>query len=142
MRKSERLISSLNDSCFVHAGECLRGLCQMIEKESGIKPSLNDLCEILAAALRCCSPDMLSDVDVQAVEKLTAEVAPHRKVSLKPGDVLAVPREKGGYYFIIYVTSNQFGHAFGMFGGYGPVPRLSATWEPVPVGVPVYTGRS
>ena len=40
-KKIEGLISSLNDSCFVHAGECLTKLCQMIKEESGVKPSLN-----------------------------------------------------------------------------------------------------
>jgi hypothetical protein len=35
-RKFEGLISSLNDSCFVHTGECLTKLCQMIEEESGV----------------------------------------------------------------------------------------------------------
>lgn len=142
MSKIEGLISSLNDSCFVHAGESLRALCQMIEAESGVKPSLNDLCEILAVSLRSCSGDLLSDVDVQAVEKLTPKVAPHKKVSLKPGDVLVVPREKGGYYFVIYITSNRFGEAFGIFEGHRQVPYVSSRWELVPARFPVYTGKS
>jgi hypothetical protein len=141
-KKIEGLISSLNDSCFVHARESLRTLCQMIEEESGVKPSLNDLCEILAVSLRGCSGDLLSDVDVQAVEKLTPKVAPHKKVSLKPGDVLAVPREKGGYYFVIYIASNRFGEAFGIFEGHRQVPYVSSRWEPVPVKYPVYTGKA
>jgi hypothetical protein len=142
MSKIEGLISSLNDSCFVHAGESLQTLCQMIEEESGVKPSLNDLCEILAVSLRSCSGDLLSDVDVQAVEKLTPKVAPHKKVSLRPGDILAVPREKGGYYFVIYITSNRFGEAFGIFEGHRQVPYVSSRWEPVPTKFPVYTGKA
>lgn len=142
MSKMEGLISSLNDSCFVHAGECLTTLCQMIEEESGVKPSLNDLCEILAVSLQGCSGDLLSDVDVQAVEKLTPKVAPHKKVGLKPGDILTVPREKGGYYFIIYITSNVFGEAFGVFEGHRQVPYVSSRWEPVPIKYPVYTGKA
>ena len=142
MSKMEGLISSLNDSCFVHARESLRTLCQMIEEESGVKPSLNDLCEILAVSLQGCNGDMLSDVDVQAVEKLTPKVAPHKKVSLKPGDILAAPREKGGYYFIIYITSNRFGEAFGIFEGHRQVPYVSSRWEPVPAKFPVYTGKA
>lgn len=141
-KKIEGLVSSLNDSCFVHAGESLRTLCQMIEEESGVKPSLNDLCEILAVSLQGCSGDLLSDVDVQAVEKLTPKVAPHKKVSLKPGDILAVPREKGGYYFVIYITSNRIGEAFGIFEGHRQVPYVSSRWEPVPIKYPVYTGRA
>ena len=141
-KKIEGLISSLNDSCFVDAAECLTRLCQMIEEESGVKPSLNDLCEILAVSLRGCSGDLLSDVDVQAVERLTPKVAPHKKLSLKPGDILAVPREKGGYYFVIYITSNRFGEALGIFEGHRQVPYLSSRWEPVPIKLPVYTGKA
>jgi hypothetical protein len=114
----------------------------MIEEESGIKPSLSDLCGILAVSLQSCSGDLLSDVDVQAVEKLMPKVAPHKKVSLKPGDVLAIPREKGGYYFVIYIISNRFGEAFGIFGGHRQVPHVASRWEPVPVRLPVYTGKS
>lgn len=141
-KKTEGLIGSLNDSCFVHARESLRTLCQMIEEEAGVKPSLNDLCDILAVSLRCCSGDLLSDVDVQAVEKLTPKVSPHKKVILKPGDILAVPREKGGYYFVIYITSNRFGEAFGVFDGHGQVPHVSSRWEPLPARYPVYTGKA
>jgi hypothetical protein len=140
--KTEGLMGSLNDSCFVHARESLRTLCQMIEEESGVKPSLNDLCEILAVSLRSCSGDMLSDVDVQAVEKLTPKVAPHKKVSLKPGDILAIPREKGGYYFVIFITSNRFGEAFGIFQGHRQIPYVSSKWEPAPAKLPGYTGRA
>jgi len=140
--KIEGLISSLNDSCFVYARESLRTLCQMIEEESGIKPSLSDLCDLLAVSLQSCSDELLSDVDVQAVEKLTPKVAPHKKVSLKPGDLLAIPREKGGFYFVIYITSNRFGEAFGIFEGHWPVPHLPSSWTPVPANLPVYTGKS
>lgn len=142
MGKIEGLISSLNDSCFVHAGECLTKLCRMIEEESGVKPSLNDLCEILAVSLQGCSGDLLSDVDVQAVEKLTPKVASHKKVNLRPGDILVIPREKGGYYFAIYITSNRFGEAFGIFEGHRQVPCVSSRWEPVPAKFPIYTGKS
>jgi hypothetical protein len=142
MSKTEGLTSTLNDSCFVHARESLRTLCQMIEEESDVKPSLKDLCEILAVSLQSCSSDLLSDVDVRAVEKLTPKVAPHKRVSLRPGDILAVPREKDGYYFIIYIASNRFGEAFGIFSGHRQIPRLPAKWEPVPAKFPVYTGKS
>jgi hypothetical protein len=141
-KKIEGLISTLNDSCFVHAGECLTKLCQMIEEESGVKPSLNDLCEMLVVSLQCCSADLLSDVNVQAVEQLTPKVAPHKKVILKPGDIFAIPREKGGYYFVIYITSNRFGEAFGIFDGHRQVPHLSSSWKPIPAKFPVYTGKT
>jgi hypothetical protein len=112
----------------------------MIEEECGVKPSLADLCEILTVSLNCCSGDLLSDVNVQAVEKLTPKVAPHKRVKLKPGDILAIPRRKGGYYFVIFITSNQFGDAFGIFVGHKKIPYVSPKWNPTPVKYPVYSG--
>jgi len=120
----------------------LTTLCQMIEEESGVKPSLNDLCEILVVSLQCCSDDLLADVHVQAVEKLTPKVAPHKKVVLTPGDILAVPRARGGYYFVIYITCNRFGDAYGIFEGHRQVPHVSSKWRPLPIKFPAYTGRA
>jgi hypothetical protein len=54
---------------------------------------------------------------------------------------LAIPRERGGYYFVIYITSNQLGYAFGIFEGYRQVPYVSSTWAPIPTKYPVYSGR-
>jgi hypothetical protein len=142
MTKDEGLVGSLNDSCFVHASECLTKICQMIEEEAGEKPSLHDLCELLAVSLRGCSGDLLSDINVQAVEKLTPKVAPHKKVTLKPGAILAIPRKMGGFYFVIYITTNQFGDAFGIFDGHRQVPYVSSRWKPVPAKFPVYTGKA
>lgn len=138
-RKITGLISTLNDSCFVQAGECLTELCEMIEDESGVKPSLNDLCEILTVSLQGCSGDLLSDVNVQFVEKLTPKVAPHKRIKLTPGDILAIPRRKGGYYFVIFITSNRFGEAFGIFAEHRKVPYVSPKWKPTPLKYPVYS---
>jgi hypothetical protein len=140
-KKSVGLIGSLNDSCFVHAGNYLTALCEMVEEESGVKPTLDDLCELLAVSLRGCSSELLSDVDVLAVEELTPKIAPHKRIRLKPGDIVAVPRERGGVYFVIYITSNQFGDAFGIFEGHRQVPYLPAEWRPSPIVYPVYSGR-
>ena len=129
-KKIEGLISTLNYSCFVHAGECLTKLCQMVEEESGVKPSLNDLCEILVVSLQCCSADLLSDANVQAVDKLTPKVAPHKKIILKPGDVLAIPREKGGNYFVIYIASNRFGEALAFSTGTSKFPMFPQGGSP------------
>ena len=65
-----------------------------------------------------------------------------KEVVLKPGDILAIPRENGGYYFVIFITSNRFGEAFGIFDGHGQAPYLCTTWEPVPIKDPVYTGKA
>lgn len=59
---------------------------------------------------------------------------------LTPGTIYGVPREKGGYYCVIYITSNQFGEAFGLFSGHVEDPFLPPDWEPLPILLPVYCG--
>src|SRR5262249_30829209 len=72
----------------------------------------------------------------------TTKVAPHKKITLKPGDILAIPRAKGGHYFVIHIASNRFGQAFGIFAGHRKVPYLSSEWKAVPIKYPVYSGRA
>jgi hypothetical protein len=63
-----------------------------------------------------------------------------RGVTLKPGDVVAVPRNRGGYYFVLHLASNRFGEAFGLFQGHNETPDITAGWNPVPLPNHVYTG--
>lgn len=61
--------------------------------------------------------------------------------ALKPGDVVAVPRTKGGYYIVLHLASNRFGEAFGLFQGHRETPSIPSGWEPVPLSKHVYTGN-
>lgn len=62
---------------------------------------------------------------------------------LRPGDVFAIDREKGGCFFIIYITRNRFGDAFGICDGRGHAPRVPPGWTPTPSTMPpVYTNAT
>lgn len=65
-----------------------------------------------------------------------------KKVTLVPGDIVAIPRMMGGYYFIVHIASNQFGEAFGLLGGHSDVPELPSDWAPVPIKYPTYSGNA
>ncbi|HAW29243.1 MAG TPA: hypothetical protein DCY03_14175 [Planctomycetaceae bacterium] len=123
-KKNLKLVDKLNDTCFVYASESMSELCRMIEGEAGEKPTLSDLCDVLTASIRCCPDDLLQDVNVQAIETLTAKVKSRKKIVAEPSDVFAVPRNKGGYYFVVYITSNRFGEAFGVLQDYGRIARM------------------
>lgn len=140
-KKIAGLASRLDDTCFVEASACLTTLCRMIEEESGTKPSLRDLCEILVASLNCCNQDLLSDVDVAAVVELKPQVARHPKIRLKPGDILAVPRELGGFYFLVFITRNRFGDAFGILNLHSKTRRLPKQPQLPIIKYPVYSGH-
>lgn len=65
-----------------------------------------------------------------------------RRTSVTPGTILGIPREEGGYYPVIYITSNRFGDAFGLFDGFVQEPHIPSTWSPTPILRPVYSGTS
>lgn len=68
---------------------------------------------------------------------------PSRKTPrLKAGDVLAIPRKRGGDYFVVYITSNRFGDAFGILKEFGELSDLPLDWSPHPFGTPVYSGKA
>jgi hypothetical protein len=56
------------------------------------------------------------------------------------GDIFAIPRNDGGYYFVVHVASNRFGEAFGVLSSYYETAALPSGWRPSPVKTPVYTG--
>ena len=64
-----------------------------------------------------------------------------KTLALRPGDVVAIPRNKGGYYFVLHLASNRFGEAFGLLQGYRETPDVTSGWEPVPLSRHVYTGN-
>lgn len=64
-----------------------------------------------------------------------------RLTASKPGDVVAVPRHKGGFYFVLHLASNRFGEAFGLFQGHNEVPNVSSDWKPLPLLTYAYTGN-
>lgn len=63
-----------------------------------------------------------------------------KAAALKPGDVVAVPRNKGGYFLVLHLASNRWGDAFGLFQGHRATPDVGSDWEPVPLPEHVYTG--
>lgn len=60
----------------------------------------------------------------------------------RPGDLFAIPRDQGGYYFVVHVASNQFGEAFGILAGHYEAPMLPNGWIAVPIRHAVYTGKA
>jgi hypothetical protein len=61
--------------------------------------------------------------------------------ALTPGTVFGIPRKNGGYYCVIYIASNQFGEAFGLFSGSVQESYLPSSWVPLPILRPVYSGK-
>jgi hypothetical protein len=122
MRKDNTMSSltgDLNDNAFVLATEVVTAISNAIEEETGQRPSLEELCEVLVWGLRSCSTPVLRDIDPQAVVALLPKLRTgKRKVtSLNPGDVVAIPSASGGYRLAVFIVKNQNGWALGVLRG-------------------------
>jgi hypothetical protein len=135
-----RLIERLDDACHVEAVEAIASLCREIEEEIGEKPSIDEFCEFLAMAIWSTSADLFSDVNQQTVSGLKPVLSSRRKVVLRPGDVVAVPRPQGGFYFVVFLGDGFAGPGFGLLTGHSLVARLGHD-KPVQAGFkyPVYS---
>lgn len=119
-----RLIDRLDDACHVEAVDAIARLCREIEEEIGEKPSIDEFCEFLAMAIWSSAAELFSDVNPVSVIGLKPVLRSRHKVVLKPGDVVAVPRAKGGFYLVAYLGKNWAGHGFGVLAGHSMVARL------------------
>jgi hypothetical protein len=133
-------LHSLDDNCFALATEMVTALSEEFEKEMAGKPTIEELCELLAHGIRGCSADILSNVNAQSITALNAVVDRRKKVIVAPGDVIAVPAKRGGFHFVVFITKNRFGWAFGLLQGWSHAPRVTRTWKAKPVKHPIYSG--
>lgn len=62
--------------------------------------------------------------------------------ALNEGDIVAIPRQRGGYYVVLHLASNRFGEAFGLFDGHIDEPQITSAWLPIPISIHVYTGKN
>src|SRR5262245_30794253 len=94
-------VGDLNDSTFVIASDFLNDLSHAIRADSGSVPTLDQLCDLLAEGLRQSGRDLLADIPPSAIEGVKAEVAKRRKVSVKVGDIVAIPAKNGEYFIAV-----------------------------------------
>jgi hypothetical protein len=86
-------------------------------------------------------PAEAKDINPQAVAGLKPILKKKTKVVAKRGDVIAVPRRMGGYYFVIYLGKNQQGLAYGLLKGHARLPHVPAEWQPEAARqYPLYSG--
>lgn len=134
------VILDLDDHCFVLAGDYLTDLCRQVEKEAGRKPSIEELCELLTWGLRSCSLDILADVNPCNVLALKPKLLRKGKITVKPGDLVAIPARGGGYYFTVFITQEWAdGPAFGIIKGKYTLKPPSEDWQPDTLQPPVYS---
>jgi len=137
------LVDEMDDHLFVLASHSIAELCREAERGTGRKLTIDELCELLTWAVRSCG-DGLADVNVENLEALEPKLRRRGKVTVRPGDVVAIPRagDEKDVYLAVYITSNKrFGHAFGVLRGHHPLKpfRNDPGRKPSALPLPIYT---
>lgn len=135
------ILESLDDHFFSLATSLFAELCREIEAETGEKPTIAELCEILSWGIRSCSADLFKDVEPANVVGLKAEVKRRGKTPLRLGDLVAIPAPGGGCFRVVFLAKNTHGWAFGIFRGRYPLRPPAASWRPEILTRPVYTDQ-
>ena len=72
-------------------------LCDAMKKEIGEKPTVAEVCELLAWGVRGCSKDILADINSFQVESLKPKLSSKGKIRPRQGDVVAIPAGPGEF---------------------------------------------
>lgn len=130
-------LGHLPDDVFVVATESLQHVVTALREAEGEPPSLSLLCDVLVAGLHGSAGDFLSDVAPHAVVGLKPEVLSTTKQKVKPGDVVVIPGKDGTWTMALFLYSNRFGSAVGLFEGRHRTMRLPENPKPR---FAIYTG--
>jgi len=136
---TESRVSDLDDVLFEDARDHHRVLVEHLRAAGETPVTPQQFASALLQVLHT-GRIILSDVEPEDIRKLTAEVPKTRAVKPKPGDVLAIPAEGGGYHMAVLITRNSFGTALGLFTGTSAQGRLDAGLRRAARKYPVYTG--
>jgi hypothetical protein len=135
------LADGLNDEAFVRSSQFLAELSELILDEVGQRPTLQDLCDVLVRSLQSCPEETLRDTSPRLVRALKPEVQRDVKITLRPGDLLAIDNPDGqGFHLIVFLEKNRFGYVYGVIRGLFTEP-LGKAWSPQVVPRILYGGN-
>jgi hypothetical protein len=137
---TEAAVADLNDATFVVASDFLRELTNIIKNRTGQPPTLDDLCRLLVEGLHQCDDDLLVDISPMDIVGIKAEVRKQGKISVKVGDIVAIPAKNGEYFIAIILAKNVFGLAYGLFEGTSNLRPVSIHSHPPVRRHPIYSG--
>jgi hypothetical protein len=124
------VVDELNDTCFVMASDAIRQLVAAFEEETGRKPTLTELCELLTWGVRNHADQLLEGSPNHGI--VITGKASTAKQRLKKGDVVAVPMGNGRFAALVaFGKLERFGHTFGIIKGAFLLSQLAAEgWKP------------
>jgi hypothetical protein len=131
------ILDELDDDAFAEASRFVGELCDRLKYSIGRAPSSAEFLELVTAGIQSTNADLFSDVSPGGIAALVPKL---KKVParIEPGALIGVPAPGGGWFMVLLIVSNTFGHALGVFSGKRRRPGLKVGEVPTTVGRPVY----
>ena len=126
-----QLEPEFSDACYAVASTALLDVVKEISSDTGRRPTVEELSELLTWAARECSTDLGEGVDNRDLTIQVASAGRRKKVSFKRGDVIAIPFSRGRWFAVVYLGKyGSFGHAVGIFKGAHSLADVTAARMP------------
>lgn len=139
--KTASVLDELNDSVFVAASAMVADLSQLERHHSGKPLSSAALSALLVQALHASPDELLADVHPADIEAVRIKTRRTRSASAVPGDVVAIPSDKGDYLMAVVVAKDDIGTAYGFFEGRHALRPVSALRDAPVRRHPVYSSQ-
>ena len=133
-------VEELDDNVFSQANGLVTDLGRAYHGETGERPKLQALCDVLVEALHRCGADVISGAQPEDIVGIEPELREAAGGSARPGDIVAIPAPGGDYFTAVVVTRNQAGTAYGVFRGTRGAEPVSASDRPEVIPHPIYSG--
>lgn len=132
------ILEDLEDHVYAEASRLVVELCESIRDSVGRKPTSLEFLALLSRTLESTNEDLFQDISPAGIKELIPRLKKNpRKV--EPGTVVGIPSSGGRWFFVVYLTSNTYGDAFGALRGEHASLMLRPSWRPECVGKPVYS---
>jgi len=103
-------ISNLGDGIFSAAATFLVEISCLVQEHTEKLPTLRDFCLILIKSMNHYEMSLF-----RGYSDIKSDSKKIRKIILSPGDIVLVPSDNHLYFILAFLTTNQFGLAYGVF---------------------------
>jgi len=134
-------VDGLNDNLFVLANGLWADLANAYKGESGTRPDVKTLCDVIVESLHLCKDNLLSDIRPKDLLAIEAKLQKPPKAAARIGDIVAIPEGDDRYFITVVVARNDFGTAFGVLKGTWPAAPVPASPYPPVIRYPIYSGE-
>ncbi|MBP0018076.1 MAG: hypothetical protein J7647_11020 [Cyanobacteria bacterium SBLK] len=133
-------VKDLNDNIFVITGDFISDLMGIMISDRNRNPTFAEFSDVILTALQQSDKDLFLDVEPQKISGIKLKSDKRKKISGKPGDIIAIPANNNAFFLACILAKNVFGTAYGLFEGtFQLTPNVFHKY-PKTLKYPIYSG--